>query len=146
MSRTSMSRTPMSRTSITTLAAIAALGAIALEPVDTFACGVPFAAFKAIAVSWNVNGQWVAQKSPTLEIAGATAMSQCNGQHGQCVLSGATVSPTRFACLAVARSNEDPTRLFAAIGASIDQGRAAVGDQLTSAGMTGRLEYVDCNG
>jgi hypothetical protein len=107
------------------------------------AYGAP--ALKAIALSWNANGQWVAQKSTTLDIAGATAMSQCNGQYGQCALSDAAVPQTQFACLAVARGNEDSTRLFAAIGASIDEGRAAVSDQLSQAGMTGRVEYTDCN-
>jgi hypothetical protein len=101
--------------------------------------------FKAIALSWNPNGQWVAQKSVTLDSAATIAVSQCNSQYGECGLSDALVQPVRFACLAVARGNEDPTRLFAAIGTSIDDGRNAVAIQLAQAGMTGQVECTLCN-
>ena len=101
--------------------------------------------FNAIALGWNNAGAWTARKNLSLGIAGDEAVKLCNSQYGDCALSDVAVSAAQFGCMVVSRSNEDATRLFAATGGSPERARAAMSEQLGNAGMTGQLQYSECN-
>jgi hypothetical protein len=105
----------------------------------------PSAGFKALALGWNGSGSWVVRSSPTLASASLDALQTCNNQFGECALSEAVVAPTAFGCLIVAQSADDPSRLFAATGASIDLARASTDTQMTNAGLGGQIVYSGCN-
>jgi hypothetical protein len=100
----------------------------------------------AIALGWNPDGAWVVRKNPNVDAATRDAVNQCNTQFGgSCTLSDAIVTPTAFGCLAVGRGNDNASQLFAAARGSMDAARAAVMDQMTSAGSPGDILYADCN-
>jgi hypothetical protein len=110
------------------------------------ASGGPATRLTTIALGWNLDGAWVVRKNPSVDAATRDAVNQCNSQFGTCSLSDVVVTPAAFGCLAIARGSDNANRLFAAARGSIDAARAAVMDQMTSAGSSGDVLYADCNG
>src|SRR5207253_2964716 len=72
------------------------------------------------------------QEQPTRAAPAAPSIDQAH--YGECVLSKSAVSPDTFGCLAVARSNENMTRLFASVRGSLDAAQTAVLEELSNAG------------
>jgi hypothetical protein len=102
--------------------------------------------FKALALGWNGGGSWVVRSSPTLASASLDALQTCNTQFGECALSEAVVAPTAFGCLVVAQGADEPSRLFAATGETLDLARASTDTQMINAGLRGQIVYTGCNG
>jgi len=105
----------------------------------------PPVAFRAIALGWNNGGAWVVRTSRTLASASLDALRACNNQFGGCALSDAIVPSTAFGCLVVAQSSDDVSRLFAAVGSTLDLAHASADTQLVNAGMHGQIVYTGCN-
>ena len=105
----------------------------------------PSVGFTALALGWSGGGGWVVRSSPTLASASLDALQTCNKQFGECALSEAVVPPTAFGCLVVAQSADDTSRLFAAVGNTLELARVSVDTQVTNAGTHGSLVYTGCN-
>jgi hypothetical protein len=102
--------------------------------------------WKAMALGWNDSGGWSVRTAPVFTSASSDAVTTCSTQFGDCRLSDVVVMPDRFGCMAVARANDDASRLFATIGGSLDAARAAVFQQMSDAALAGKIEYAGCNG
>jgi hypothetical protein len=100
----------------------------------------------AMALSWNAAGGWAVQKDPSPDVAGSNALAQCNKEFGNCSLSPLALAPTAPSCLAIARGKENDAMLFAGVGDNRDAAAASAMRQLADEGMTGQVEFLDCNG
>ena len=100
---------------------------------------------KALALVWNPDGRWVVRSATQLDAANDDALKACNSQFGNCTASGATVDTAAFGCLGVASNGTDEHQLFAAMGASLDEVRASLTQQMTTSGVTGQIKYSACN-
>jgi hypothetical protein len=102
-------------------------------------------ALKALALVWNPDGRWVVRAAAQLNAASDDALQACNSQFGSCMASGATVDTAAFGCLGVASNGTDDRQLFAAMGASLDEVRTSLMQQMSTAGVTGQVKYSACN-
>jgi hypothetical protein len=101
-------------------------------------------AFRGMAFARNEHGGWSLSIRETLDSAREESLKSCNERRADCRIE-LTISPSRFACLAIAKKPNLGMPVPAASGSLAASRRAALTACKSANGMGCVLVYSGCN-
>jgi hypothetical protein len=105
----------------------------------------PHEVYRSIALARNETGGWSVTDADSLDSAKAESVSLCNEKRGNCKIE-ATIGPSQFLCLAIARSAQNKNLPSEAINGSLAAARSVALETCAKLnGATCNLEYSRCN-